>query len=87
MEEFCLPLFGWSLYHSLYYFKEEYPKPPDLKIILLNGVFAGIILQVKYTMLATLIPWLVYFGIHGALDDWYRCYVYNNIFLYSDLGK
>lgn len=121
-EEFCLPLFGWSLYHSLYYFKEEYPKPPDLKIILLNGVFAGIILQVKYTMLgfyfiwlgfiaimnftranwrkalaacmlflggmlATLIPWLVYFGIHGALDDWYRCYVYNNIFLYSDLGK
>ena len=32
--------------------------------------------------LATL-PWLVYFGVNGALGDWFTAYFYNNIFLYS----
>ncbi len=32
------------------------------------------------------IPWLVYFGITGGLDDWYRVYIYTNVFLYSDFG-
>lgn len=32
-----------------------------------------------------LIPWLIYFGIHNALDDWYFAYIYCNVFLYSDL--
>jgi len=121
-EEFCIPLMAWSLYMSLRYFKEEYPEVPGWKTILLNGIFAGIIMQVKYTMLGfyfawmammalmhftpanikksirnclvflggmglTMIPWLIYFGIHGALDDWYQCYIYNNIFLYSDLSS
>lgn len=121
-EEFCLPLFGWSLYYSLRYFKEEYPKPPRWRMVLLNGIFAGVILQVKFNMLGfyfiwmgaiavmnftkkswrkallscgiflagmggTFLPWLIYFGLHGALDDWYTCYIYNNVFLYSDLGK
>lgn len=121
-EEFCIPLMAWSLYMSLRYFKEEYPKVPGWKMILLNGIFAGIIMQVKYIMLGfyfawmammalmhftpanikksirncfvflggmvlTMIPWLIYFGIHGALDDWYQCYIYNNIFLYSDLSS
>lgn len=121
-EEFCLPLFAWSLYYSLRYFKEEYPKAPGKKMILINGIFAGIIMQVKFNMLGfyfawmtiialmnftkanrkkafascgiflagmvgTFLPWLVYFGAHGALDDWYTCYIYNNVFLYSDLSK
>ncbi len=33
------------------------------------------------------VPWLIYFGVHGALDDLYRCYVYNNIFHYSALSE
>ena len=135
-EEFCLPLLAWSLYTSLRYFKEEYPGPPSGKMLLIHGIFAGIIMLVKYTMLGfyfawmgiiavmlllkpsgggeapgfdgifakrlfvsvkscgiflagmslAVLPWLVYFGYHGALDDWYQCYVYNNVFLYSDLG-
>ena len=32
--------------------------------------------------LATL-PWVVYFGVHGALGDWFTCYFYDNIFLYK----
>ncbi len=33
------------------------------------------------------LPWLVYFGFNGALDDWYRCYVYNNLFFYSAIRE
>ena len=121
-EEFCLPFLMASLYCSLKYLKEDYPASPRLSMILWNGIFAGVILQLKYTllgfyfawmaviallnltkmnwkkaircclvflggMIVTMIPWLFYFGIHGALDDWFQCYVYNNVFLYSDIQK
>lgn len=121
-EEFFLPLLGFSLYFSIKYFKEQTQTTPALKMILLNGIFAGIIMQVKYTMLGfyfawmammafaylahkdfkgfikgcitflggmiiTMLPWLIYFGANGALDDWYHCYLYNNIFLYSNLQE
>ena len=122
-EEFCLPLFGFSLHDTLRYFKEQYEEEvPPIRMILINGLFAGVVMQVKYTMLGfyfawmtmialafvlkkeykgfvkgcftfvggmllTLIPWLIYFGINGALDDWYQCYIYNNIFLYSNLTE
>ncbi|MEA5013589.1 MAG: hypothetical protein VB099_03410 [Candidatus Limiplasma sp.] len=32
--------------------------------------------------LATL-PWVLYFGLHGALGDWLKTYFYDNLFLYS----
>lgn len=35
--------------------------------------------------LATL-PWVVYFGVHGALNDWFTAYFYDNLFLYSGGG-
>ena len=35
--------------------------------------------------LATL-PWVVYFGLHGALADWFTAYFYDNLFLYSGNG-
>ncbi len=31
-----------------------------------------------------LLPWICYFGLQDALDDWYQCYVYCNVFFYSD---
>ena len=34
-----------------------------------------------------LIPWLIYFGIQGALGDWYHAYIYCNVFLYSDFNQ
>ena len=36
-------------------------------------------------MVAPIIPWLIYFGLHSALDDWYFAYIYCNVFLYSNL--
>lgn len=35
--------------------------------------------------LATL-PWVVYFGINGALGDWFTAYFYDNLFLYTGTG-
>ena len=35
--------------------------------------------------LATL-PWVLYFGVHGALADWITAYFYDNLFLYSGTG-
>ncbi len=34
-------------------------------------------------LLSTL-PWLAYFGINGALGDWLKTYLYDNLFLYGD---
>ena len=118
-EELCLPLMMWSLYVSVRYMKEEYPAPMGYGTLFVNGVLAGCILWIKYTMLgfhfawmmmiffscllrrdfkrsivsclvflggmfATAVPWLIYFGVNGALGDLWRGYVYDNIFLYGD---
>ena len=33
-------------------------------------------------VLATL-PWVIYFGVNGAVNDWFTAYFYNNLFLYA----
>lgn len=38
-------------------------------------------------MIAPVLPWLIYFGVNGALDDWYHAYIYCNIFFYSDFQE
>ena len=37
-------------------------------------------------MFLPFVPWLIYFGVRGALADWYRVYIYANVFLYSTFG-
>ena len=32
---------------------------------------------------ATFIPGLIYFGVNGAIDDWFYVYIYKNVFEYS----
>lgn len=118
-EELCLPLLMWSLYVSVRYFKEEYPEPMGYGTLFANGILAGCILWIKYTMLgfhfawmmmifvscilrrdykrsivscfvflggmlATAVPWLIYFGVNGALWDLWKGYVYDNVFLYGN---
>ncbi len=50
----------------------------------LKSVFKPAIIYVS-GIIIPIIPWLIYFGINGALDDWYRCYIYNNLFFYSNI--
>ncbi|NLI55144.1 MAG: hypothetical protein GX417_12655 [Clostridiales bacterium] len=118
LEELMMPLFAWSLYDTLRYFKNTYPEPVPLKTIALNALFAGIMLFGKFTLLAFYIawmgviaisqltakhvkraisssllflavmcsvgiPWVVYFGLNGGLQDFFHYYFYQNMFGYS----
>ena len=47
-EEFCLPLVTISLYYYIYHFKV---KRLSYKELVLNGIFAGLILMMKYSIL------------------------------------
>ncbi len=119
-EEFCLPLLAISLYYLDFILHEALDDEKLTIIFFKVGICAGVIAQVKYTMLgfffawfliiviwASLnmgfsdvlkpvaafliaafipsIPWLIYLGATGSLDDYYRCYIYNNIFCYSQV--
>ncbi len=57
-EELMMPLFAWSLYDTLRYFKESYPNPVPLKMIARNALFAGVMLYGKFTLLAFYIVWM-----------------------------
>ncbi|WP_026523053.1 hypothetical protein [Butyrivibrio sp. VCB2001] len=118
-EEFLFPFIMWGMYQSLRYFREVYPKVMPYKVVLVGGILAGCVLNIKFNSLglffawmamvffadllgekaiakaviscfvflggmgiATL-PWVIYFGIHGAIDDWVYVYIYKNVFEYS----
>lgn len=118
-EEFLFPFIMWGLYLSVRYFRKIYPEPMDYRTVLLGGILAGCVFNIKFNslgfffawmmmifiadligeraiikafvscavflggMLATCVPFAVYFGIHGAIDDWLYVYLYKNIFEYS----
>ncbi len=123
-EEFCLPFLAYSLYCiiSIFVPRGKEITKPSLYSLIFNGMAAGIVLQVKYTMagfygiwfllimlvvwqsggfkkvlqasalfcaafLVTMLPWLIYFGMNGALQDWYQVYIYNNLFIYANYSK
>lgn len=122
-EEICLPFLLWGLYLGLRYFKSEYPdQAMDSRTLLVSGILAGVVANIKFTVLGFFFAWmmwvafsclirrdfkrafiscgwfllgmaipfipgLIYFGIRGALYDWYWGYVYINVFLYSNLDS
>ncbi|MBP3199673.1 MAG: hypothetical protein J6N21_22125 [Butyrivibrio sp.] len=120
-EEFCLPLLAYGVYMLDGMLQERIDGPKLKRAIAIAGICAGIIAQVKYTILGFYfswfivvmllcykksgikdairmalrfvifailpsIPWFIYFLVTGSLDDWYRCYIYNNLFFYSDVS-
>ena len=60
-EEFALPYMAISLYYFIRHFKE---KPLTKKEIIINGIMAGLVLMMKYTLLGLWIG----FGMFMALD-------------------
>lgn len=121
-EEFCLPMFAYSLYALDNILQERLDEVGVKRAFAIVGVFAGITAQIKYTMLGFYfgwfviaviycctkagaidaiknairfilfacipsIPWFIYFLVTGSLDDWFRCYIYNNLFFYSKVDE
>jgi hypothetical protein len=58
LEELMMPLFAWSLYDTLRYFKQSYPNPVPLGMIARSALFAGVMLFGKFTLLAFYIAWM-----------------------------
>lgn len=116
-EEISLPFLVISLFYFLKYFKREYPKSPNSRMILLNGIIAGCIVWIKYSLLGfwfgwvlaicislllhkkmkdifklsalfllgmfiSTIPWFIYFGLNGAIQDWLDTYISINFNFY-----
>ncbi|MDC7293473.1 hypothetical protein NXH67_08095 [Butyrivibrio sp. DSM 10294] len=118
-EEICLPFYIWGLYIVTDYFKNHYEQETmPFRNVLIGGVLAGMVANIKYTglgfffawmmmvffsyvakkeivrgikacfvflfgMFIPFVPWFIYFGVQGALYEWYWGYVYINVFLYS----
>ncbi len=121
-EELCLPFLAYALYALDGMMTDSYEDDKWQPLFMKAGICAGIVAQVKYTMLGFFaawfvvalmmyagkrksalevvtagirfiafalvpsIPWLIYFIATSSLDDWYRCYIYNNLFFYSQVG-
>jgi hypothetical protein len=62
-EELCLPLLAFSLYHLLRYLRSDDPANTTLQIFFLNGLTAGCILWVKFSMLGFWLGWMLAFFI------------------------
>ncbi len=58
VEELCMPVFAFSLYQSLRYFKQVYPARVPLGMLAVNGLLAGWILFHKFTLLAFYVAWM-----------------------------
>ena len=60
-----------------------------LLVILTCKSFREFLRLAGWFLLGTLlpfVPWVLYFAVTGGLEDWYRVYIYTNVFLYSDFG-
>ena len=117
-EQFGMTFLMISLYYLLKQLKSTTFSPIALNVVLLNGILAGSIIWMKYSMfgfwigwilvisvitisnkkflhgilinlvffvgiLLSTIPFIIYFSINGALNDWIESYVFVNINQYS----
>lgn len=70
-EEFCIPLLTISLYYLINYFKNIYPNPINYKYLFLNGIVAGCVLWIKYSMLGFWFGWMMMIFISIILTKQY----------------
>lgn len=120
-EEFCLPFLMFSLYELISFLKSN-KNIPTYKMFLVNGIIAGLVFTIKYSllgfwfgfmfllfiwmvrkkeikktfissfiflggMLIPIIPWLIYFSINNALDNFiFSYFIFNVKFYPKDLS-
>lgn len=70
-EEFGLALITISLYFLIKYFSSQYPAFIGYKVILINGIIAGCILWIKYTMLGFWFSWMMFMFIALVINKQY----------------
>ncbi len=72
-EEYCLPLLAASMFYILDYFKNGYPNKIPVNILLINGLLAGCVLWIKYSMLGYWFGWMfcVFFATILIKEYWF----------------
>lgn len=87
LEEVLMPLFAWSLYDTLKYFKNEYPAPVPLGMIARNAFFAGLMLYGKFILLAFYVAWMGVFVVaQFAAKQWKRALISGALFILVMVG-
>ena len=81
-EEICLPLYIWGLYLILRYFKQDYETSTmSYRSVLIGGVLAGILANIKFTGLGFFFAWMMMvwfsFLLHNKFADSFKaCIVF-----------
>lgn len=65
---------GWYIWMCLTMIQDREGKALVTRTTLM---FCGFVLST--------VPWVIYFGVHGAIKDWLEVYLYDNLFAYSSL--
>ncbi|SFU98379.1 hypothetical protein [Butyrivibrio sp. INlla21] len=73
-EELCLPLFGYSLYSFLKFSGNTKQSIPPLRVLFINGLAAGVVMNVKYNMLGFYIGLFFAFLLIYVLHRDYRTF-------------
>ena len=58
--------------------------------LLLKKEYKGLLALCGWFFLGFLLPflpWFIYFGLNNGLKDWYKAYIYYNVFVYADFSR
>jgi len=58
-EEYCLPLLAISMYHLLYHLRFRYTMEMPTWMVLFNGILAGCVVWIKYSMIGYWFGWML----------------------------
>lgn len=116
-EQLSLGVFAYAVYSLLAFMRSREPAL-SARVLVINGLLAGVLFWSKFSLLglyiawvltvillylrrkqwaalgkaallfgcgaaATTLPWLAYFGVHGAVKTWLKVYLYENVFVYG----
>lgn len=84
-EQLCLPLVTISLYYLFAYFKRFYSKPIPKCWILINGIIAGSILWIKFSLLGFWFGWIIAILIGMLINKQIREALYTSLLFISGM--
>lgn len=71
-EEFCLPILMFSLYSLTRYLKEKKIAVPSYRMLFINGIMAGLVFTIKYTITGFWIAFILCLFFHILFQKKYR---------------
>lgn len=79
-EEFCLPFIAIGLFYLTKYFKCIYPKQISYRSLFFNGILAGCVLWIKFTILGFWVGWMAIIFFCLIINKNFRGAIYSCLF-------